>query len=106
MPTKAALRAPKSKSGDGYSEAFLEYLKLLYTPEEAEIAMHLKIQEDLASVTFKPSVFMNPIQIARVSGKPLKDVKRILGQLRKNSYLLDIRKGLSATNLNWPVRAA
>ncbi len=101
---KAALRVPRSKSGDGISEAFLEYLQLLYTPEEAEIASHLKIAEDIAWVTFQPSLLMTPIQIARVSGKPLKEVTRILGQMSKKSYVLDISKALKASTLNWPVK--
>ena len=103
---KAALRVPRSKSGDGISEAFLEYLQLLYTPEEAEIARHLKVAEDMAWVTFNPSLLMPPIQIARVSGKPLKEVNRILGQMSKKSYVLDIRKALKASALTWPVRLA
>lgn len=101
---KTALRVPMSKSGDGISEAFLEYLQLLYTPEEAEIAKHLKVAKDFAWVTFNPSLLMTPVQIARISGKPLKEVNRILGQMSKKSYVLDIRKALMASVLTWPVK--
>jgi Pyruvate/2-oxoacid:ferredoxin oxidoreductase delta subunit len=103
---RAAIRAPKTKAGDAISEAFIEYLKILFTPEEAEIARHLKVAEDLASVTFRADLLMTPIQIARVSGKPLKDVNKALESMGKKSFVLDIRKALMASPLNWPVKLA
>jgi hypothetical protein len=51
---EGAIRAPRSKSGESISEAFIEYLQLLYTPDEAKIARYLKVAEDLAWITFNP----------------------------------------------------
>jgi Pyruvate/2-oxoacid:ferredoxin oxidoreductase delta subunit len=99
-----AIRAPRSKSGEGFSEAFLKYLQLLFTPEEAEIARHLKVAEDLAWVTFNPMRLMTPIQLAKVSGQPLSEVNKALKQMSEKNVVLNIRKAIKGSDITWPVR--
>jgi len=99
-----AIRVPRSKSGEGISEAFLEYLKLLYTPEEAEIARHLKVAKDLAWVTFNPMRLMTPTQLAQISKKPLGDVNKALRQMSEKNVVLNIRKAIKGSAITWPAR--
>ncbi len=60
------------------SEAFREYIKLLFTPEEAEIAQFLEV---------KP---LSVSQIARRIGKDRKEIKRILEEMTEKGAIQDI----------------
>jgi Pyruvate/2-oxoacid:ferredoxin oxidoreductase delta subunit len=101
---KMAWRAPRSKSGDGFSEAFLEYLQLLYTPEEAAIAKHLNIIPDIFSTTIDPSIFMTATQVAKVSGQPLQKVNQALKQMSEKNIVVNMRKITKASSIIWPIR--
>ncbi len=60
------------------SEAFREYIELMFTPEEAEVAQHLEV---------------NPLSVREVSrrvGKDRKDMKQILKQMAKKGIIQDI----------------
>jgi len=78
---KTAWRAPKSQSGNGFSKAFLEYIRLLYTPEEAAVAQHLKIVKDIFSTTIEPTSFMTATQLAKVSGISRTEIDKALRQM-------------------------
>lgn len=60
------------------SEAFREYIKLMFTPKEAEIAQHLEI---------KPS---NVYEIAKRIGKDRKETKKILNEMVEKGIIQDI----------------
>jgi len=79
---ESALGAPKS--GNEYSPAFIEYLKLLYTPEEAEVVRYLKM----------PNKFTPASELARLSGKDEETVKRLLGNVAS-------RRGIIAVGDNY-----
>jgi Pyruvate/2-oxoacid:ferredoxin oxidoreductase delta subunit len=101
---KMAFTAPRSPSGEGFSEAFLDYLKVIYTPEQAMIAQHLNVPIDMANTTFNAEVFMTPTQLAEVSGRPIWEVNRVLKQMSEKKTVLDIRKVIMASPITWPVR--
>ena len=60
------------------SEAFREYIKLLFTPEEAEVAQHLEV---------KP---LSVGQIAKRMGKDRKETKKILEDMTDKGAIQDI----------------
>lgn len=68
---------PLDKDGNP-SKAFIEYIKLLFTPEEAEIAQHLEI---------KP---LSVSQISKRIGKDRKETRRILEEMAYNGCIQDI----------------
>lgn len=59
--------APKDETG-AVHPAFVEYLKILYTPEQAEIIQHLNVFDAL----------MTTREAAEASGKSLEEVERVL----------------------------
>lgn len=101
---KMAWRAPRSKSGDGFSEGFLKYLQLLYTAQEAEVAKYLNVIPDIFSTTIDPTRFMTAIQVAKVSGKPLAEVNKALKQMSDKNVVVDMRKITKASSITWPIR--
>ena len=48
------------------SRAFVDYLGLLYTPEEVSVAMHLKTLFDVTPSKFDPDVMITLRQVARL----------------------------------------
>ena len=68
--------APKSKGT--YSKAFIEYLKLLYTPEEANLVQYLSSPHEILPSTLDPENYLTAGQIAALSGVNIYEVKRIL----------------------------
>ncbi|KQC09573.1 MAG: hypothetical protein APR62_02305 [Smithella sp. SDB] len=101
---KTAWRAPKSQSGDGFSKAFLEYLMLLYTPDEAEVARHLKVINDIFSTTIEPASFMTATQLAIISGQPLQEVNKVLKQMSDKNIVVNMRKIIKASSITWPIK--
>jgi len=74
---QAPQRAPKA---DGeVSKAFIEFLKLLYTPEEAELVQHLKI----GMKNFKSAA-----DIGQLSGKSEDEVNAILEPISKKGRVI------------------
>ena len=70
------LGAPKA--GDSYSGAFIDYLKLLYTPEEAELVQHLEMP-----MKFKPAA-----EVAEAAGRDESEVKEVLDGLAGKGYVM------------------
>lgn len=70
------LGAPKV--GNGFSPAFLAYLQLLYSPEEAEIVQHLDL----------PSRPLTAGQLAQMSGREEEEVKAVLESLGRRAAIL------------------
>lgn len=70
------LRAPRV--GDDFSKAFMDYLALLYLPDEAEIVQHLEMPLKL-----KPAS-----EVAEVSGRGESEVRDILDSLAKRGLLM------------------
>lgn len=69
--------APKDE--DGFSKAFIEFLKLLYTPEEAELVQYLKI----GMKNFKSAA-----DIGQASEKSEDEVKALLDPLHKKGRVI------------------
>lgn len=65
-------------SDGNVSKAFIEFIKLLYTPEEAEIAQHLEVQPLL------------PRKIAKLIGKSKEETKEILEAMADKGIIHDI----------------
>jgi Pyruvate/2-oxoacid:ferredoxin oxidoreductase delta subunit len=101
---KMALRAPMSKSGNGFSKAFLEYLQVMFTPQEAEIAKHLNVVADIFSITFDPAQLLTPTQLVKVSGRTRQEVQTALKQMSAKNSIIDIRKAIKASSITWPMR--
>lgn len=55
---EGTLGAPKV--GGSFSKAFIDYLKLLYTPEEAELVQHLRMMREFTSAA----------DVASAAGRP------------------------------------
>ena len=71
--------APKAEDGSIH-EAFISHLKLIYTPEEAEIVQHLNLLED-----FTPTE-----RLAEMTGKSLADVEKILASVHKKNGVVGL----------------
>ena len=63
-----------------FSESFIEYLKLLYTPEEAELVQHLQMG----------SRFKTAADIAGITGKTEAAVREILDPLAEKAALIGL----------------
>jgi len=70
------LRAPKA--GSSYSEAFIAYLRLIYTPEEAELVQHLEM----------PMKFKSAAEVAEAAGKDEDEVRAILDGLARKGRVM------------------
>jgi Pyruvate/2-oxoacid:ferredoxin oxidoreductase delta subunit len=70
------LTAPRA--GKDFSQAFIKHLRLLYTPEQAELARHLKLGMK----------FMGAAELARLTGKSEDEVKAVLDPLCKSGRVI------------------
>jgi len=75
---EGTLGAPKV--GGKFSEAFMDYLKLLYKPEEAELVQHLKMLKH----------FTTAAEVALAAGREEGDVKRVLDGLLARSFIIGL----------------
>jgi ferredoxin len=71
------MTAPKAEDGD-FHEAFISYLRLLYSPEEAEVIQHLKPPVELLSTQ----------DVADASGKDLEYVEKIMADVLSRNGLV------------------
>ncbi len=69
--------APKAEDGIGFHPAFIDYLKLLYSPGEAELVRHLNVLPG----------FMSSQEVADASGISLEEVEKILGEVLSRNGL-------------------
>lgn len=86
------------------SEAFREYIKLMFTPEEAEIAQHLKLRpiptsrlKRKALLQLSKSQFVQKMMlqrsvrnVARKTGKDIKETREILERMTDEGVIQDI----------------
>ncbi|HUT52681.1 MAG TPA: 4Fe-4S binding protein [bacterium] len=70
------LTAPRG--GAGFSEAFIKFLKLVYTPEQAQLVQHLKMGMKFTSAA----------DLAAASGKSVEEVEAILAPLTKKGRVM------------------
>jgi ferredoxin len=94
-------RAPRS--GDHYSKAFIDYLKLLYSPEEAELVQYLKVPREVFPMGLEAVSYRCAAQIANDSGKDKDEVRNTLNELSKKKVILGLgsatgEKGLKAAS--------
>ncbi len=73
---EGALTAPKV--GGKFSQAFIKFLKLLYTPEESQLVQHLKMGMNFTSAA----------DIARAAGKSEDEINDILEPLAKKGRVI------------------
>lgn len=66
------------KLGDEFSPAFIALLKILYTPEEAEIIQHLKVFDKFTTIE----------QVAEITGKDVAEVADIIKQVKGKSGII------------------
>lgn len=71
-----ALGVPRE--GEAFSEAFLDYLELLYTPEEAELVQHLRMPKD----------FLGAADVAETAGKSEEEVRSLLDDLAARGHII------------------
>jgi hypothetical protein len=62
------------------SPAFLEYLELLYTPEEAAVAVFLSVAPN----------FMSPEDVAEKAGRPAEEIEPVLESLLEKGVVLGV----------------
>jgi ferredoxin len=65
------LGAPKE--GGDFAPAFMAYLELLYTPEEAELVRHFN-----PPISLSPKYFLTAAQVAEAAGRNEEEARRIL----------------------------
>jgi hypothetical protein len=73
------------KSNGELSKAFIAYLKLIYTPEQAELVQHLEMPMNARTAE----------QVAEASGQDLANVEKILLSLAEKGFLTGSRRGYS-----------
>jgi len=71
--------APKAKDGSIH-EAFIDHLKLVYSPEEAEVVQHLNLLD----------AFTSSEQVAETSGKSLEHVEQVLAEVHSRSGIVGL----------------
>ena len=76
------------KRGDEFSPAFMSYLKLLYTPQEAELVQFLDIPREILPDSFDPSLYRTAASVARLAGKDVISAKEVLDNLVFRNRLL------------------
>ncbi len=69
------------RSGDGFSEAFIEYLKLLYPPEAANIIQHLTVVREFYANGIDINDFTSAGGLAELSGLSAQKVRSLLDPL-------------------------
>lgn len=72
------------KAGDELSKAFIAYLKIVYTPEEAEVVQYLFMFPEFKTIE----------ELADASGKSADDVQNILEPLIAKGFVITSRGGL------------
>lgn len=72
--------APKTEDGIHFHEAFISYLKLVYSPQEAEVLQYFK----------RPGMFVSTKDVADTSGKNIAYVEKILADVHKRNSLLGL----------------
>ena len=73
------------KSNGELSKAFVAYLKLVYTPEEAELVQHVPMPMNMTTSE----------EVAEASGQNLERVEEVLGTLAKKGFLTPSRGSYS-----------
>ncbi len=73
--------APKAEDGNIH-EAFIDYLKLVYSPEEAELVQYLNLLDDFHSAQ----------DVVDASGKKLAYVEKTLEELNLNNRIVGLEK--------------
>lgn len=73
------IRGVPKKAGK-FSPAFMEYLQIIFTPEEAEVASFLSVEPHLRSAE----------EVAERSGRPLEEIEEVLSRLNDKGLILGI----------------
>jgi len=76
------------KAGQEFSRAFIDYLKLLYAPGQAELVQYLKVTREFYASGFDMNDYTPAGKIAELSGQSTTEVRRLLDPLVQRSALL------------------
>ena len=96
------------RSGDGFSDAFIKHLKLLYKPEAAEVVQHLKVIKEFYASGSPDGSVRNKIRalhiIKRNSGVLDNEEPHVIIDAAVNvsrwTPVTSIKKSKGKTNLN------
>lgn len=88
-----ACGAPKSRNGEGFSHAFIEYLKMLYTPEEAELVKYLRVPSDVNGPSTFMDDYVSAAHVAALTGRERKVVKETFRNLYKRGHIAGLVPG-------------
>lgn len=69
------------RSGEGFSRAFIEYLRLIYPPEAANLVQHLRVMSEFYGSGLNVSDFTATGRLAELSGEPVERVRQLLDPL-------------------------
>lgn len=76
------------KKGGSFSPAFMEYLQLLYTPEQAQLVQYLKPTREFYASGFDLNDYISAGKVAELSGRDVDEVRRLLDPLIMNNALI------------------
>lgn len=83
------IMAPKSEDGAVFHPSFIKYLKLVYSPDEAELLQHFP----------RPNKFISAPEVAEISGKDIGSVERILSNIHQRNGIFGMGKSYSLPGL-------
>jgi len=72
------IMAPKSEDGTHFHPSFIQYLKLVYSPQEAELLQYFP----------RPNRFISTQEVAEISGKDIGSVEHILSDIHQRNGIM------------------
>jgi len=76
------------KYNDDFSPPFIDYLKLLYTPEQAELVQHLSGTSEFYGSGFDTGSYTTAVQLSDLTGKGIKEIRELLNPLVEKNALM------------------
>lgn len=83
------IMAPKSVDGTVFHPSFIKYLKLVYSPDEAELLQHFP----------RPNKFISAQELAEISGKDIGSVEVILSGIHQRNGIIGMENFYSLPGL-------
>jgi len=88
-----AMRVPRA--GDSVSTAFVDYLKLLYSPEEARLVRHLRFTGQILPQSIDTQDFMSAGEVAALEGMDIRKAKEILDACARKNTIVAFGAGVT-----------
>jgi len=83
------IMAPKSEDRTAFHPSFIKYLKLVYSPQEAELLQHFP----------RPNKFISIQEVSDIAGKDIRSVERILSGLHQRNGIIGMGNSYSLPGL-------